>query len=69
MEDNLDFKAVLLRLFNNKPQKQMVLTTQRFFGMKPYFDPTRKMTSQKNQNNFKKNGRRPQKNNGRRPQF
>jgi hypothetical protein len=25
-----------------------------FFGMQPYFDPTRKTTSQKNQNNFLK---------------
>ena len=48
MEDDLNFKAVLLRLFNNnKPQKQMVLTPQRFFGMQPYFDPSRKTTLKK----------------------
>ena len=48
IEDDLNFKAVLLRLFNNKkPQKQMVLTPQRFFGMQPYFDPTRKTTLKK----------------------
>ena len=49
MEDDLNFKAVLLRLFNNnKPQKQMVLTPQRFFG-----------DARRPQKKFK-NGRRPQ---------
>ena len=65
MKDDLNFKAVLLRLINNnKPQKQMVLTPQRFFGMQPYFDPTRKTTSQKNRKQLKKNKnrRQPQKN-------
>ena len=48
MKDDLNFKAVLLRLINNnKPQKQMVLTPQRFFGMQPYFDLTRKTTLKK----------------------
>ena len=56
MEDDLNFKAVLLRLFNNnKPQKQMVLTPQRFFGMQPYFDPTRKTTLKKCKMTLKKN--------------
>ena len=42
MENELNFKVVLLRLFNNnKPQKQMILTPQRFFGMQPYFNPTK----------------------------
>ena len=66
MEDDLNFKAVLLRLFNNnKPQKQMVLTPQRFFGMQPYFDPTRKPTSEKKSKTTlkrNKNRRQPQKN-------